>query len=175
MRRAWLIGITALLTGLIAGCGQVPAHRLLATNNQDGWVEVTVLTEAGTSRDVRRVIDAAIAGVRRDLHAYHVTVYVVDTEIYIGVVYDVAVAYWDRSLLGGRETVYLREKVVHPGAVPRPGDDELAYYGIVHRLWLNRPDLLLPAERSFYDSYQASHSRDEIETLMLRVQRWLFQ
>ena len=101
MRHALLLGIVAVLGSLVIGCGRVPAFRVLATDNQDGFVEMTVLTEAATARDVRRVIDAAVSGARRQFRPDHVTVYVVDTEIYIGVVYDVAVAYWDRALPWG--------------------------------------------------------------------------
>lgn len=174
MRRWLSLGSALVLAALVIGCGRLPAYRMLDANNRDGYVELTILTDAGTARDVRRVIDAAVAGARRELQAYHVTVYVVDTDIYIGVVYDVAVAYWDRGRLGGKETVYLREKILHPGSVPRPSTEELAYYGIEHRLWLNRPDLLLPEEQAFYDQFKAGHTATELDDVLVRVQRWLF-
>lgn len=175
MRHALLLGIVAVLGSLVIGCGRVPAFRVLETDNQDGFVEMTVLTEAATARDVRRVIDAAVSGARRQFRPDHVTVYVVDTETYIGVVYDVAVAYWDRALPWGHTRTYLREKVVNPGSVPRPTPEELAYYGIMHRLWFNRSDLVLPEEQAFYDQFSTSHSQAELDEMMVRVQRWLFQ
>lgn len=169
--RRWLVAI--VLAGLLAGCGGDPDYRILGTKSQADYVEVSVLTRTETAAGVQRVIEATVARTRRQLHARHVTVYVLDTPIYIGVVYDVAVAYWEAA--DGKLTVYLREKVRNPGSLVRPSDDELSYFGIQHRLTLGRPDLVSPTEASFYQRFLGGHSDAELADITLRVMRWLYQ
>lgn len=164
--------VLVLAALLLLGCGLTPGYRILEMTGDTARAEVSVYTRSQSAAGVERVIDAAIARARRRLHAEQVTVYVVDTTIYIGVVYDVAVAYWGAD---GRRTVYLREKITHPGTLQRPTDAELSYFGIEHRLHVGRPDLLTAAEKNFYQRYGATHSADELSATSLRVMRWLNQ
>lgn len=168
-----LVGLVCVL--LISGCRGRPAYRILSERHDQGFVEVEVLTRAGTAPEVSTVIQGVFDQMRRKYQPVSITLYLRDTEIFLGVIYDVAVAYWRKGDQGVSQDIYLRAKIKEPGSVPEPGEAELRYFGINHKLMTGRPDLVTGAEFRFYQKFVTAHSEDELHAIFLKVQRWVYQ